>query len=422
MSSKIENAIAQMEYWANDNSHGYDQRYRWGEKGDYDCSSAVITAWELAGVPVKSKGATYTGNMYNVFISCGFKNVTSSISLSTGAGLKRGDVLLNVANHTAMYCGNGKEVEASINENGTITGGTPGDQTGREFLIRSYRNFPWDYVLRYQESISNNANSGGNTAMNNAQIIYNILRNSGVTHAGACGILGNLEAESALSSTNLENYYEGRLGYNDSSYTSAVDNGSYTNFVRDSAGYGLAQWTYWSRKQGLLNYAKSQNRSIGDLEMQVGYLVKELKSDFASVWRVVTTTDSVQEASSAVLLNFERPANANGQINYRYNLSMKYNNLTVTNEKASTSFNTHTNTSTHVIKKVPVQLPELSYGSNTAAVRSLQILLNSNNYNCGTPDGDFGSNTLNAVKTFQRAKGLTVDGIVGQNTWAVLIC
>jgi hypothetical protein len=38
---------------------------------------------------------------------------------------------------------------------------------------------------------------------------------------------------------------------NDASYTAAVDNGSYTNFTHDFAGYGLAQWTYWSRKQGL---------------------------------------------------------------------------------------------------------------------------------------------------------------------------
>ena len=48
-----------------------------------------------------------------------------------------------------MYCGNGKEVEASINEKGTATGGKPGDQTGKEFLIRSYRNYPWTNVLRY---------------------------------------------------------------------------------------------------------------------------------------------------------------------------------------------------------------------------------------------------------------------------------
>ena len=148
----VEKAISFMEKVANDDSHGYDQIYRWNERGDYDCSSLVITAWENAGVPVKRKGATYTGNMYNVFISCGFKNVTNTINLSTGNGLVRGDVLLNHVHHVAMYCGNGKEVEASINEHGGATGGQPGDQTSREILIRTYRNYPWNVVLRYQDS------------------------------------------------------------------------------------------------------------------------------------------------------------------------------------------------------------------------------------------------------------------------------
>lgn len=150
--SKTEKATKQMESWAQDSSHGYDQDYRWGEKGDFDCSSAVIQAWQNAGVPVKTKGATYTGDMRTVFLSCGFKDVTSKVNRSTGSGLLRGDVLLNETHHVAMYCGNGKEVEASINEKGTAHGGQPGDQTGKEFLIRSYRNYPWDCVLRYSEN------------------------------------------------------------------------------------------------------------------------------------------------------------------------------------------------------------------------------------------------------------------------------
>ena len=150
--NKTEKATKQMESWAQDSSHGYDQDYRWGEKGDFDCSSAVIQAWQNAGVPVKAKGATYTGDMKAVFLSCGFKDVTSKVNRSTGSGLLRGDVLLNETHHVAMYCGNGKEVEASINEKGTAHGGQPGDQTGKEFLIRSYRNYPWDCVLRYSES------------------------------------------------------------------------------------------------------------------------------------------------------------------------------------------------------------------------------------------------------------------------------
>lgn len=150
--TKIEKAVRQMETWANDPAHGYDQVYRWGERGDYDCSSAIIQACQNAGIPVKTGGATYTGNMYGVFLKNGFKDVTASVNLATGAGLQRGDVLLNHARHVAMYCGKGMEVEASINEKGTATGGRPGDQTGKEFLIRPYRNYPWNVVLRHVEA------------------------------------------------------------------------------------------------------------------------------------------------------------------------------------------------------------------------------------------------------------------------------
>lgn len=159
--TKIEKAVRQMEAWANDPAHGYDQTYRWGEKGDYDCSSAVIQACQNAGIPVKTGGATYTGNMYRVFLACGFADVTKSVNLVTGAGLQRGDILLNHVHHVAMHCGNGKEVEASINEKGTATGGKPGDQTGREFLIRPYRNYPWNAVLRHKEAKAT-TNTGGN--------------------------------------------------------------------------------------------------------------------------------------------------------------------------------------------------------------------------------------------------------------------
>ena len=135
-----------MERLAADNSHGYSQSSRWGP--DYDCSSAVITAWEQAGLPVKSRGASYTGNMRNMFLACGFRDVTSGISLSDGAGLKRGDVLLNIANHTAMYIGMGRIVHARSSDGHPETG----DQSGNEIRVQSYWNYPWDCVLRYIEN------------------------------------------------------------------------------------------------------------------------------------------------------------------------------------------------------------------------------------------------------------------------------
>lgn len=170
--TKTEKAIRQMETWAKDDSHGYDQDYRWDEKGDFDCSSAVIQAWQNAGVPVKSGGATYTGDMKNVFLKNGFVDVTSKVNVATGSGLLRGDVLLNEAHHVAMYCGNDKEVEASINEKGTAHGGKPGDQTGKEFLIRSYRNYPWNCVLRYREKTSSGFTGTSDTEKKQNAVAY----------------------------------------------------------------------------------------------------------------------------------------------------------------------------------------------------------------------------------------------------------
>lgn len=145
--NKIENAVARAEAIALDDSHGYDQVDRWGNP-NYDCSGLVIRCLEEAGIPAKSSGATYTGNMPEVLPEIGFKDVVKSVNLATGSGMIRGDVLLGNG-HTAFYCGNGKLVHASINEKGTVKGGKPGDQTGREICIRSYYNKPWVHVYRY---------------------------------------------------------------------------------------------------------------------------------------------------------------------------------------------------------------------------------------------------------------------------------
>lgn len=152
---KVETAVKWAENIALDDSHGYDQINRWGK--DYDCSSLVISAYKVAGIDT---GATYTGNMKSLFIAAGFKDVTSKVNLHTGRGLIRGDVLLihnSKHQHTALYCGNGKEVEASINEKGTATGGKTGDQTGKEILIRNYRTSYYTTVLRYSETTADKA-------------------------------------------------------------------------------------------------------------------------------------------------------------------------------------------------------------------------------------------------------------------------
>lgn len=150
--------------------------------------------------------------------------------------------------------------------------------------------------------------------MDNAKIIWDRLINEGFTKAGAAGLMGNLKAESNLDSKNLQNTFEKKLGYTDNSYTQAVDNGTYKNFVKDSAGYGLAQWTYWTRKQNLLNFAKKQGKSIGDLQMQIEFLIKELKDSYSDLYNYLKKTSSVESASNEVLTKFERPKDMSNKV------------------------------------------------------------------------------------------------------------
>ena len=160
-----------------------------------------------------------------------------------------------------------------------------------------------------------------------AQIIWNFLKEEGFNDYGIAGLMGNLDAESGLRSNNLQDTYSNKFGLSDIQYTQKVDNGTYTNFVKDEAGYGLAQWTYWSRKQNLLNYARAKNKSIGDLKMQLEFLCKELKEEYTnSVYNILKTATSLQQASDAVLMNFEKPLNAASQKSKRAQMGQVYYN------------------------------------------------------------------------------------------------
>lgn len=147
------------------------------------------------------------------------------------------------------------------------------------------------------------------TGTNNEQKIWNFFKSKGIlSDVQIAGLMGNLYAESGLNPANLQNTAEARLGLSDAAYTAAVDNGSHKNFASDNVGYGLCQWTYSPRKAGLLSYAKVRGRSIGDLEMQVEYIHKELTGTFSYVLTALKAAKTVREASDVVLLKFEAPA------------------------------------------------------------------------------------------------------------------
>ena len=138
--------------------------------------------------------------------------------------------------------------------------------------------------------------------------LYAFFKSKGLCNNGIFGLFGNLYAESGMKPGNLQNSSEKKLGLTDEAYTAAVDSGNYKNFVHDSAGYGLAQWTYWSRKEAMLAFHQAKGASIGDALTQAEFLYKELSEGYKSVLSVLKAAASIREASDAVLLQFERPA------------------------------------------------------------------------------------------------------------------
>ena len=147
--------------------------------------------------------------------------------------------------------------------------------------------------------------------------IWNYLSARIQNDYGTAGLMGNLYAESGLRSNNLQNSFEKKLGMTDEEYTAAVDDGSYSEdkFIRDSAGYGLAQWTFWSRKENL--YARKGTKSIGNLDMQLDFLWWELSTGYKGVLQALQSASSVYEASTVVLTQFERPADQSEAVRQR---------------------------------------------------------------------------------------------------------
>lgn len=153
--------------------------------------------------------------------------------------------------------------------------------------------------------------------------LYNFIGNE----YGTAGLMGNLYAESGIIPYRLQGDFTS--GYSRSiSYTNNVNSGIYTEtqFVNDSKGYGLAQWTYYTRKQGLYNKWRSGGySSIGDMALGCDFLIDELSNSFSGVLAVLRTATSVREASDIVLHQFENPAQQGPDVEaYRASLGQGY--------------------------------------------------------------------------------------------------
>lgn len=138
--------------------------------------------------------------------------------------------------------------------------------------------------------------------------IYEFLLEKLGNPIGVCALMGNLYVESTLNPGLLESSKARKMGITSADYRNRVDTGEITKdqFAHDGAGYGLAQWTYWSRKEALYNFAKQCGVSISNLDMQLEYLWKELQG-YKEVIKALREATDLRTASDVVCLKYEKP-------------------------------------------------------------------------------------------------------------------
>lgn len=223
---------------------------------------------------------------------------------------------------------------------------------------------------------------------------YNFFKTQGLTDAGIFGLMANIDEESDTRPDNLQETYQTILKKTDAEYVAAVDAGTH-DFVNDQAGFGLCQWTYWSRKKALLEHVQSLGVSIADTEGQLLFIVKEMTSSYTNLWQLLKTTTSIKEASDAVLTIYERPADMSDDVkDRRAAIGLMF-------------YEEHVNGSMGTI--------ELSDDEMT--MEEIQHLLAFLGYYKIKVDGLYGNMTKEATEKFQdRFGGLEVDGLPGKKT------
>ena len=281
--------------------------------------------------------------------------------------------------------------------------------------------------------------------MSNKQLIYKLLRNAGITEAGALGILGNWQAESGCEPCRLQNDFSSyRTASKD--YTARVMSGAISRdqFARDQKGYGLAQWTYFNfqtgqgRKLDLYDFWKKSGKALDDVTMQVAFALHELttQGQYATLLAMLKTTNDIFTAADQFCRIFEQPYYCNVDARFRYAkeiaAELDLSGTAVVEENATTQ-------EAEVLPYKPELIPATEYWPPRTVDKNMDgddvVILKAvlsargffNKFGAdfsGYLDGQtdkFDDDTEKAVKHFQEAYKLDVDGVVGPKTWAKLL-
>ena len=142
------------------------------------------------------------------------------------------------------------------------------------------------------------------------QTIWNYFkRHTQLSDEAIAGIMGNFEAESNNESCRVQGDFTADRRTS-REYAQKVNSGAISpqQWQSDARGFGLAQWTYFSRKANLLSTAQSYGTGIEDETTQIRFFLAEMQTEFVSTWRALLNDPTILEAARLVCVNYERPA------------------------------------------------------------------------------------------------------------------
>lgn len=254
------------------------------------------------------------------------------------------------------------------------------------------------------------------------QTIWTKLRAKGFSEKATAAIMGNMMAESGLVPYRIQGDFAN--GYQRSlEYTAKVDSGAISReqFAYNGpggGGYGLCQWTYFSRKFGLYDLAKKRDVSIGDEQLGVDWFYEEVRQgEYRQTWDALKSGDSIYDMAKVMLRNFEKPADqsesAAAQRAAMANQIYDQCKGTPAEQKPEPVHNGSA-------ESCDITVRVLRKGDLGRDVFLLQTGLQDMGIDCGIPDGDFGDNTEMAVNELKETVGLPMDGVADADVWQIV--
>ncbi len=275
--------------------------------------------------------------------------------------------------------------------------------------------------------------------MGSREKIYSVLRGAGLTRAGALGLMGNWDCESNLEAGRVQGDFSPyRTG--SKLYVSQITSGviSKEQFMKDAKGFGLAQWTYFTRKGNLYNYWRNSGVALDDAEMQTRFALYELSTggEYSGLYSFLRSSEDLRACVEKVCTIYERPAVNN--IDARYSAAQR---LAAEIPDGAGDVNTDPGEETTAdgqqsgSEETPkvgspfwpprgyyggYQDPGLCQGMTGRDVKLMCSLLEIRGYPVEVGE-EFTEQVKEQLIQFQRDQGLAADGICGKNSWHALL-